>query len=109
PAAPPPPRPHHEGLAVSALLINFRPSGDYSWQRYARCADAGTAMMFPHDADFPGIARAKALCERCPVRALCLAEAQERGERFGIWGGLTPDERREARRRERRSSRKSAE
>jgi WhiB family redox-sensing transcriptional regulator len=93
---------------MGALIINFRPSGDYSWQKSARCADAGPSMMFPHDADFPGIARAKAVCERCPVRALCLDEAQTRGERFGIWGGLTPDERREARRRERRAARKTA-
>lgn len=33
-------------------------------------------------------------CRRCPVRAACLAYAMAAGERHGVWGGLTPDERR---------------
>ncbi|CAM3251224.1 WhiB family transcriptional regulator [Nocardioides dubius] len=30
---------------------------------------------------------AKALCEDCPVQALCLAGALERREPWGVWGG----------------------
>ncbi len=30
---------------------------------------------------------AKALCLDCPVRALCLDGALERGEPWGVWGG----------------------
>jgi WhiB family transcriptional regulator, redox-sensing transcriptional regulator len=33
------------------------------------------------------VARAKALCEDCPIRAACLAGALERGEPWGVWGG----------------------
>ena len=33
------------------------------------------------------IARAKALCTSCPVRAACLAGAIERREPWGVWGG----------------------
>jgi WhiB family redox-sensing transcriptional regulator len=37
--------------------------------------------------------RAKAVCESCPVRAECLNHAVRAGERYGVWGGLTSDER----------------
>jgi WhiB family redox-sensing transcriptional regulator len=33
------------------------------------------------------VARAKELCAECPVRAACLAEAIERAEPWGVWGG----------------------
>jgi len=33
------------------------------------------------------VARAKVLCQDCPVRAACLAAALERGEPWGVWGG----------------------
>jgi WhiB family redox-sensing transcriptional regulator len=33
------------------------------------------------------VERAKALCIDCPLRATCLAEALERREPWGVWGG----------------------
>jgi Transcription factor WhiB len=33
-------------------------------------------------------------CRRCPAAAPCLAYAMAADERYGIWGGTTPDERR---------------
>jgi WhiB family transcriptional regulator, redox-sensing transcriptional regulator len=36
---------------------------------------------------------AKALCRRCPVRAECLDYALAHDERFGVWGGLSEQER----------------
>lgn len=47
--------------------------------------------------DTDRISAAKALCRVCPVRAACLEHAQRAGEVHGIWGGLTPAERRELR------------
>lgn len=28
------------------------------------------------------------ICDGCPVRELCAAVADERGESFGVWGGV---------------------
>ncbi len=36
-------------------------------------------------------------CRRCPAAGPCLTYAMAADERFGIWGGTTPDERRELR------------
>lgn len=38
-------------------------------------------------------------CERCPVQDACLALSLAAGESYGVWGGLTVDERREHKRR----------
>ena len=54
----------------------------------ARCADGNgtmTGLFFSdHVAD---IARAKAMCALCPLRLSCLADALEREEPWGVWGG----------------------
>lgn len=46
--------------------------------------------------------QARKICQMCPVRETCLEEALKRKERFGMWGGLTPIERRRIERKERR-------
>lgn len=47
---------------------------------------------------------ARAICEACPVRATCQSEAMANREEYGMWGGLTPLERRRIRRKQRPSS-----
>lgn len=37
---------------------------------------------------------AKEVCARCPVRTECLGHALRVQEPYGVWGGLTEDERR---------------
>jgi len=59
-----------------------------SWTAQARCNDGAatlTGLFFSED--LLDIARAKAICSRCQVREPCLAEALERGEPWGVWGG----------------------
>lgn len=42
-------------------------------------------------------AEAIAVCEQCPVRQPCAAYAIEQGITEGVWGGLTPKQRRQHR------------
>lgn len=74
------------------------------WRRHAACRGEDPELFFPVGSPGPvleQIAAAKALCAKCPVRAACLRFALETGQGYGIWGGLTEDERRNLRRRER--------
>jgi len=54
----------------------------------ARCKDGTgdlTAMFFSEE--LHDIARAKSLCEECPVREACFEAARARREPYGVWGG----------------------
>ncbi|MFF7713463.1 WhiB family transcriptional regulator [Streptomyces sp. NPDC007988] len=62
----------------------------------AACAGTDTEVFF--DGTPTATETAKRTCMGCPVRTACLELALERGERFGIFGGLTADERRALRR-----------
>jgi len=54
----------------------------------ARCADGnGTLTPLFFSDDNVDIARAKAICARCPLKVSCLDEALERIEPWGVWGG----------------------
>ena len=58
------------------------------WRLDARCRDDSgslTALFFSEQLD--DIARAKAFCAGCTVRAPCLAGAIARREPWGVWGG----------------------
>jgi WhiB family transcriptional regulator, redox-sensing transcriptional regulator len=83
--------------------FNFTLNESDRWTATAACAEEGVAPMFPSEQDAKGIEYAKSICERCPVRDRCLADALDRGESFGIWGGMTSDERRALRRKEART------
>ncbi|MEW2353269.1 WhiB family transcriptional regulator [Spirillospora sp. NPDC029432] len=60
------------------------------WMDRAECVGSWE-LFFPDHAD-PG--PAKRICAGCGVRDQCLGHALVAGEPYGIWGGLTPGERR---------------
>lgn len=72
------------------------------WRHSAACAGTDPEAFFPGRGRVAKAARR--VCAACPVRRECLEHALASGERFGVWGGLSERERREARRR--RPSRK---
>lgn len=61
------------------------------WMDLANCADVDADVMFPD----PGADASAALevCAGCGVREECLAHALANGERYGVWGGRTADQR----------------
>lgn len=72
-----------------------------AWQSRAACLDTHPSLFFPtgKGAELHQASKlAKAVCRGCCVRLDCLEAALDRGEKFGIWGGLTPKERQDIRR-----------
>ncbi|KSZ60056.1 WhiB family transcriptional regulator [Rhodococcus pyridinivorans KG-16] len=91
---------------MPALKLLYLPppvAEEWDWQMGAACRDADGSLFFHPDnergdARESRMASAKKVCARCPVREKCLQYALDSGERYGIWGGLTEDERTRVRR-----------
>lgn len=84
------------------------PNADFwDWQMQAACRGEDPSLFF-HPEGERGPARlarelaAKAVCASCPVMAQCAAHALKVREPYGVWGGLTEDERESLLRRRRR-------
>ncbi|MEV2239477.1 WhiB family transcriptional regulator [Micromonospora sp. NPDC049891] len=81
--------------------LNFtvdRRSSDHGdqWRNQAVCRDYDPETWFPVGTSGPALAQteaAKAVCRRCPVRTECLNWALESGQRHGVAGGMTEQER----------------
>jgi len=77
------------------------------WRADAACRGEDPELFFPVGSTGPAldqIAEAKEVCGRCPVQEACLDFALNTGQAYGIWGGLTEDERRSLRRRRQRAA-----
>lgn len=85
-------RPKVITLAMQGLLreLDFTPANT-EFMGSGNCRTVADPDIFFSE-DAAGISRAKMTCVNCPVRLKCLqyGESQE----FGIFGGLTPSERR---------------
>lgn len=78
-----------------------------AWKGRAACRGGDPDLFFPvgHSEAFAvEIEKAKAICRQCPVRSECLTDALNGPEKYGIWGGLTEEERAKQRRRNRRTA-----
>lgn len=69
------------------------------WQRDSACqGDAGLDFYPPSTGErkrdrVAREQRAKSICAGCAVTSQCLDHALTTGERYGVWGGLTAEER----------------
>jgi WhiB family redox-sensing transcriptional regulator len=73
-------------------LLGLGSPEETAWMVAGLCAQTDPEAFHPVRGE--STRRAKAVCLACPVRAECLAFALARGERDGVWGGLSPRERR---------------
>ena len=70
----------------------------WDWQLHGLCRGENPEVFF-HPEGERGPARrnrdsaAKAVCETCPVLVQCRAHALQVREPYGVWGGMTEDER----------------
>ena len=72
------------------------------WRAFALCRGVGPELFFPVGDVGPDAVEhaeaAKAVCGACPVREPCLEFSLVTNQEFGVWGGLTQEERRRFRR-----------
>ena len=71
---------------------------EWEWQYKGACRDLDPEMFFHPDGERGPRRRnrenaAKAVCATCPVIAACRAHALAVQEPYGIWGGLSEDDR----------------
>jgi len=73
------------------MALKRRPTID--WQSGAVCRDMNPEIFFPDQFALVD-PTAVAACQRCPVQSDCLQWALDTDQEFGVWGGLTEDQRR---------------
>jgi WhiB family redox-sensing transcriptional regulator len=76
------------------------------WSGAAACRGHGDLFYAPEGAESVQArevreAKARSLCAVCPVRDACAGQAEEEGQAWGIWSGVTEDEREQGKRQRR--------
>ena len=79
-------------MPVTPFLRVVTPEGEPDWRDLALCAEADPDEWFPEKGG--SSRKAKAICAGCPSRLPCLEFALENNEGYGIWGGLSEQQRR---------------
>lgn len=71
------------------------------WRHHAACRRHDPELFFPvGDGELAAeqAERARDVCRGCPVASECLDWALRTGQDYGVWGGMTEQERRDLRR-----------
>lgn len=87
---------HADRATVTPLRPEVVPLTDPRLGDDALCAQVGGELFFPEKGG--STLEAKRICNDCEVEAACLGYALANDERFGIWGGLSPAQRRKLQR-----------
>lgn len=83
-------------MTATPRTRTLSPPADTSWHQQAACTEADPELFFHPEGETgfkkaQRISDARAICETCPVLEVCRANTLQ--EQFGIWGGLSEDER----------------
>jgi WhiB family transcriptional regulator, redox-sensing transcriptional regulator len=95
-----PPRDAWHGPPEPVQRIRDVKAWSWTWQRDAACRNLGSWLFFAPDGERSSARRqreaaAKEVCRSCPVQAPCALYALATRQRYGVWGGLTEDDRRQ--------------
>jgi WhiB family redox-sensing transcriptional regulator len=90
-----------KGEKVDVLLRQTQ-SGRIGWQALAACGEYDSEIFFLRKGESAD--RVKGICASCEVKEECLNEALTKGYEYGVWGGLTENQRRALRRHQARNS-----
>lgn len=81
------PPPADDSLGEVLELLGAKPT----WHRDAACREHPELSWFVDRGQ--DLTEQRAICSRCLARTECATDAINRGERHGLWGGLTTPER----------------
>jgi WhiB family redox-sensing transcriptional regulator len=76
-----------DGRNTITMIADYRED----WALDAKCRGTGDVLF----AEGAAQRRVRVMCDDCPVRRECLAEALDNRMEWGVWGGLTERERRQ--------------
>ena len=76
-------------------------ANDAPWTELALCRQIDPEIFHPDKGDAVASRAAVQVCKQCVVLDECLEGALARNEQFGIWGGMTSNQRTKERRRRR--------
>ena len=77
---------------VDLTALPLHPTPPDFWQDRAACFGVEPDVFFPISEEEAG--PALAFCGVCRIREECLSWALKNGERYGVWGGTTEQQRR---------------
>jgi WhiB family redox-sensing transcriptional regulator len=83
-------------MSATTRLGTTPASNPMAWMEDGLCRQVDADLFFPEgvgNAITVQNEQAKQVCNLCTVKQLCLDWALETGQRTGVWGGTSPDER----------------
>lgn len=91
--------------ATTSPYVRPTNNNELSWQQDASCQEVDPDIFFSDSEEIQY--GAKTICSGCPVLYQCLEYSFVNKEEYGIWGGLSKDERKKILRRQFREARQN--